>query len=89
MIRYLIPDPPDFFEQFEQWTGRLSPLSSVVEAFRSNLRAARLVGVLPYQLVNSGVRRLRLLNPIPTATQNSNSKQSTALKRQCGSARLK
>jgi len=59
LARCLTPDPADFFEPFEEWTGRSSPLSSVVEAFRSNLRAARLVGALPYQLINSGVRQRR------------------------------
>src|SRR5437764_6442837 len=64
----------DFFEPFEEWTGRPLRLSSVVEAFRSNLRAARLVGALPFQLVQSGVLqrrfdRLRLADLIESGAE--------------------
>ena len=53
--RCLTSDPTLFFEPFETWTDDSSSIKPVVAAFRSNLRAAKTVGTLPYRLIRGSV----------------------------------
>lgn len=52
----MIGDPPGLIEPFDAWASRSSPLSPVIDAFRSNLVAAATVGSLPYKLISSAVQ---------------------------------
>jgi hypothetical protein len=52
---FLFSEPREFFEEFEKIEEIAISLLQPLLAFRANLHSAILVGVIPFQLVNSGV----------------------------------